>query len=175
MLVVQALVGGLLLTFGRRLFWLFVAACGFAIGLTLTTRFSTVRSEWLTLVVALGAGALCALLAVFFQRLAIGVAGFLAGALIVGNLFTALDLKEGIFFWVAFGIGGVLGATLMGVLFDWGLIALSSLAGSSLIVEVLQLPVLPGFLIWLALLGLGITVQVAQMRQRNRESRRQKP
>ncbi len=167
MLLAQVLAGGLLLTFGRRLFWLFVAACGFGIGLTLTARLSASQHEWLTIVVAVAAGALCALLAVFFQRLAIRVAGFLAGALTAGYLFTAFDLQKELFFWLIFAIGGIVGAILLGILFDWSLIALSSLAGSSLIVEVLPLPIVPQLVLWLVLLGLGIAIQVAQMRKRS--------
>jgi hypothetical protein len=165
MLIAQVLAGGVLLAFGRRLFWLFVAACGFAVGLRLTNQFLVTRSDWLALVVALAAGVLGALLALFFQHLAIGVAGFLAGALIAVGLFDRLGFQGDASFWIAFVIGGVLGAVLMKIIFDWSLIALSSLAGSSLIVEALGLKEMPEFLLWLLLLGLGVALQVAQMRR----------
>jgi len=164
MLVAHLLAGGSLLVFGRRLFWLFVAACGFAVGLTLANRFVLTRSDWLALIVAIAAGALGALIAVVFQRLAIGVAGFLAGVLIAVRLLDALDLRAGALFWIAVVIGGVLGAVLMETVFDWSLIGLSSLAGSSVIVEALRLKGAPGFLLWLVLIGLGVAVQAAQTR-----------
>jgi len=165
MLVAQVIAGALLLAFGRRLFWLFVAVCGFAVGLRLTNQFLVTRSDWLALIVALAAGLFGALLALFFQHLAIGVAGFLAGALIAAGVLDRLGFQGDPSFWIAFVIGGVLGAVLIKIIFDWSLIALSSLAGSSLIVEALQLRERPEFLLWLLLLGLGVAVQVAQMRR----------
>lgn len=168
MVIAQVLAGGLLLVFGRRLFWLFVAACGFAVGLRLTNQFLVTRSDWLALIVALAAGVLGALLALFFQHLAIGVAGFLAGALIAVRLLDRLGVQGDASFWMAFVIGGVLGAVLMKIVFDWSLIGLSSLAGSSLIVEALRLKEMPEFLLWLLLLVLGVAVQVAQMRRKVR-------
>jgi hypothetical protein len=158
------LVGGLLLAFGRRLFWLFVAACGFAVGLRLTDRFVGTRSDWLNLIVALAVGVLGALLALFFQHLAIGVAGFFAGALIAVRLLDSLGFQGDVLFWMALVIGGVLGSVLMKIVFDWSLIGLSSLAGSSVIVEALRLKGAPGFLLWLVLIGLGVAVQAAQTR-----------
>ncbi len=168
MLIAQVLAGGLLLAFGRRLFWLFVAACGFAIGLRLTNHLLVTRSDWRALIVALAAGVLGALLALFFQHLAIGVAGFLAGALIAVGVLDRLGLHGDASFWIAFVIGGVLGAVLIKIIFDWSLIALSSLAGSSLIVEALQLRKMPEFLLWLLLFGIGVALQVAQMRRKAR-------
>jgi len=170
MLIAQIIAGGLLLAFGRRLFWLFVATCGFAVALTLTSRFFVTWSGWLALIVSLAAGVLGAMLALLVQRLAIGVAGFLAGALISIHLLDTLGLQGGVVFWMAFVIGGVLGAVLMETVFDWSLIGLSSLAGSSLIVEALRFREMLGFLLWLTLLVGGVTVQVAQMRHKERLS-----
>lgn len=164
------LVGGLLLAFGRRLFWLFVAVCGFAVGLRLTDWFVGTRSEWLDLIVALAVGVLGALLALFFQHLAIGVAGFFAGALIAVRLLDRLGFQGDVLFWIALVIGGVLGCILMKIVFDWSLIGLSSLAGSSLIVEALRWRDMPGFLLWLLLFVLGVAVQVAQFRRTRRSS-----
>jgi hypothetical protein len=168
MLVAHMLAGGLLLAFGRRLFWFFVAACGFAAGITLTNRFLETRSDWLALIVGLVVGVLGGLLALFFQRLAIGVAGFLAGSLIAVRLLDRLGFQEGPFFWIALVIGGIVGAVLMKLVFDWSLIVLSCLAGSSLVVEALLLREMPGLLLWLILLAVGITAQAAQMRGGNR-------
>jgi hypothetical protein len=175
MLAAQLLAGGVLLVFGRKLFWLFVAACGFAVGLSLITRLFTIRSEGLILVIAMAAGVLAALLALAFQRLAIGVVGFLAGAWLAGDLIISLGLYGDAVFWTGCVIGGVLGAVLLEILFDWGLIALSALAGSLLIVQCLRLPILPGRLLRLGLLVLGIAVQAAHMRRTGRGPRYQTP
>ncbi|MBA2585578.1 MAG: hypothetical protein H0U99_03740, partial [Chthoniobacterales bacterium] len=69
-------VGIALLLCGRRLFWLFVAALGFAAGIYLTPLVVHEAPAWLALVISLGLGALGALFALLLQRLAIAVAGF---------------------------------------------------------------------------------------------------
>ena len=164
MLVVPIVVGLLLLLFGRKLFWLYIAACGFAVGLTMAIQIFSVQPEWLALLIGLGAGVLGALLAVFFQRLAIGIGGFLAGAFIAVTVARGVGFEGGPSFWVTLVLGGIVGAMLMVMLFDWGLIALSSLLGSSLIVPVFQLPRTAAFLAWAGLFGLGVAAQAAMIR-----------
>jgi len=168
MLFVTVVIGGLLLLFGRKLFWFFVAACGFAGGLTIATRWLSVRPEWLAFLIALGAGVLGALLAVFFQRLAIGVGGFLAGAFITVSIAGRFGFEGGAVFWAAFVVGGIVGAMLMAGIFDWGLILLSCLSGSSLIVEAFRSPQVPGLMVWAGLLVTGVAVQAAMMRHEKR-------
>ena len=80
MLFANFLVGGLLLGLGRKLFWFFVAASGFVAGLYIADRVLSIRPEWLVLVIGLVLGVIGAIAAVFIQKIAIGVAGFLAGA-----------------------------------------------------------------------------------------------
>jgi hypothetical protein len=170
MLVSQLVAGVVLLVFGRRLFWLFVAACGFAAGLSLAPQFTTTQSHGMALLIALTLGVLGAVLGLLFERLAIGVAGFLAGAFIAIRLLVVLDLRGPLAFWVAFVIGGLIGALLLGMVFDWGLIGLSSLAGSFLLVDAAHLSPSGnrGLPLWLGLLVFGVVVQAAQMRGRLR-------
>ena len=73
------IVGVAILLFGRKLFWLFVAALGFAVGLEIAAYFMREPPVWMTLLIALGLGLLGALLAIMLQKLAIAVAGFIAG------------------------------------------------------------------------------------------------
>jgi hypothetical protein len=86
MLIGRILAGALLLVLGRKLFWLFVAVVGFATGLMLATRFFQTQPEWLQLLIGIGFGLVGALLAYFFQEIAIAVAGFLAGGYIALSL-----------------------------------------------------------------------------------------
>ena len=134
LLVARILVGLLLLGFGRRLYWLFVAGVGFVAGLQLAPRLLPRDSDVLVVVVALGLALVGALVAVVATKVAIAVAGFVAGggiaALILGNLgVEASALNVGICL-----VAGIVGAVLMLAVFDWTLIALSSLAGASLLV-----------------------------------------
>jgi hypothetical protein len=170
MLVSQLLAGVVLLLFGRRLFWLFVAACGFAVGISLAPQLTTTPSQWRALLIALTLGVLGALLGLLFERLAIGVAGFLAGAYIAIRLLGVLGFQGPFAFWVAFVVGGLIGAVLLGMVFDWSLIGLSALAGSLLIADAAHLPPSGnrGLLLWLGLLVFGVVVQAAQMRGKAR-------
>jgi hypothetical protein len=76
MLVARSIVGAALLVFGRKLFWLFVAGIGFIAGLNVATSYLKGSPQWLILLLALVAGLIGALLAVFAQSIAIGIAGF---------------------------------------------------------------------------------------------------
>src|SRR5882762_9007846 len=77
--IVGALIGVVILLFGRKLFWLCVAAVGFAAGVELAPHLVHEPSPLLALTVALVLGFMGALLALFLQKIAIAVAGFLAG------------------------------------------------------------------------------------------------
>lgn len=122
MVALKVIVGALLLSLGRKIYWLFVAAIGFAAGLALASRLFQNQSEWVLLLAALGFGVIGAVLAIFFQRLAISLAGFVAGALIVDALFKAAGSGNSWLFYVLLIVGGIIGAVLVSVVFDWALI-----------------------------------------------------
>lgn len=168
MYILNTLVGTALLFFGRKAYWLFAAGAGFMTGLSLTGRLFRNAPEWLTIIVAIGIGLLGAVLAVFFQRVAIGLAGFLAGGYLLLNLASAFGLEQGLLPWLAFALGGILGLILVGLLFDWTLIGLSSLAGATMILEGFHLQRGIAFLVFLILLILGISVQAGIMRAERR-------
>ncbi len=159
----RILAGGLLLVLGRKLFWLFVAILGFAAGLTVAARLFHVQPEWLQLVIAIAVGILGALLAYFLEKIAIAVSGFLGGAYIATSLAISLagnmEPKGDVLSWVFFIVGGIVGAVLAVMLFDWALIILSSLAGALLVMEGLKLTGPVGWLIALGLFIVGIVIQ----------------
>lgn len=168
MFLAQILSGAVLLTLGRKLFWVFVAATGFAAGLYLATRVLEVKPEWMAIVIALAAGLIGALAAILIQRMAITIAGFIIGAFIALSLAGALGVERGLWWWAAAIAGGILGIALIAAAFDWALIGLSSLAGASLLVEGFRLT--PG-LAWPALLVLlvvGVLIQMGLMRSEGR-------
>lgn len=150
--------GGLLLAFGRRLFWLFVAAAGFFAGMRLAESLSPARPG-VGVFVGLALGLVAALLAVFVQRLAIFVGGFLAGGYLLVTIAGLFAANPGRFSWLLFLIGGVLGAILLNVIFDWALIILSSLVGAVLVARYsgAQAPV--SMLLVVALFIAGMVIQ----------------
>ena len=163
MFVGKILAGGLLIAFGRKLFWLYVALLGFAAGLSAASRLFHVQPEWLQLVIGVAFGIVGGLLAYFFQKVAVAVAGFLGGAYVATSLLTIFAYNPGrnddVLVWGLFLIGGIIGAALAAMVFDWALIILTSLAGALLVMEGLNLPMPAGWLIAVVLFIIGVILQ----------------
>jgi uncharacterized protein DUF4203 len=157
---VTLLVGLAVLLFGRRLFWLFVGAAGFAVGLHLAPALFT-GPEWLMVVVALVLGILGAVLAIFFQWVAVGLAGFLAG--VQGGLAAAAAFGfESRWLWAAAFALGILAAALALWLWDPILILLSALVGAALLAPLapVSATVRPWIFVGLAVVGIAIQVSL---------------
>jgi hypothetical protein len=107
---------------------------------------------------------LFAILAVFIQSLAIGVAGFFGGGYILLGFAGMLGLDRGIVSLIVFILGGVIGVLLVMWLFDWALITISSLAGASMLVQALHLQRDAGGVLLLILVIIGVSVQGAILR-----------
>ena len=156
--VINLILGAALLLAGRKLFWLFIAIIGFITGVQLAPLFWT-GPEWTAVLVGIIVGILFALLAVFIEALAIGVAGFLVGGYVLTTFTGLLGLNEGILFWILYAIGGMVGLLLVMFLFDWALIILSSLAGAALIVQALVADTGLGGIVFIGLFLLGVLIQ----------------
>ena len=160
MFIAQLVVGAGLLVAGRRLFWFFVAGLGFIAGIAIVGRVFAAESEWTKLVIGLIAGLLGTVLAISLQKLAVGLAGFLAGGYVVVNLLQILGIDFGVPGWLPFVIGGIIGAVLIGILFEFALVALSSLTGSVLIVRTLDVSQIVGVGLLTGLFTFGFLIQV---------------
>ena len=163
--------GGALLLVGRRLFWLFVAVIGFAIGVQIAARMLH-GSELLVILAGLGFGILFAVLAIFVETMAIGVAGFLGGGYIFLSIARAFGFDRTAFTWIIFIAGGIIGAALIAVLFDWALILLSSLAGASMVVEDIQFGRFAAALIFITALAIGVSIQASILHNEKRLERK---
>ena len=166
--IISVIVGAAILLFGRKLFWLFVAALGFAIGLEIATYFMKEPPQWLMLLVALGCGVIGALLAILLQKLAIAIAGFLAGGRIAWALAAAFFVEHANYRGITFVIGGILGALLLLALFDWVLILLSSVEGAHLISNGITLPEKGAMILFIALAVIGVVIQGSMLRRSKR-------
>ncbi len=164
----RILLGMVLLAFGRRLFWLFVGAVGFVAGARFADKFLPGQSEDVYVIFCLIVGAVSAVLAVTLRKIALGVAGFLAGGYLLMQLLAAgtsahvqfAGSAAGDFApWMAFVVGGLAGALLMNAVFTWTLIVLSSLCGAAVVCESLHNvapPVVSAVFTGLAILGVVI-------------------
>ncbi len=166
MIWVPVAVGLLLLLFGRRLYWLFVGAIGFAVGMNVASRALERESETTRLALALVVGLVGVILALFLQRVAIALAGFLAGAWLGAGLWNALSGSPSSLPWLAALAGGILGAVLSATLFDWVLIVISSLAGATLVAQYLPVARDAQGVVIAVLALVGIVVQASARRHR---------
>jgi hypothetical protein len=163
--MVGALVGVVILLFGRRLFWLCVAAVGFAAGVEIAPHLVHEPSQLLALSLALILGFIGALLALFLQKIAIAVVGFLSGGKLALALAAAFLGNASQYYWLTFIIGGIVGALLLLMLFDWALIFISSIVGAYLIESVVKLPPTGITILFLVLVVIGVVVQAAMLRR----------
>ncbi len=168
----NVVIGVLFLTFGRRLFWLFVGLVGFITGFSLAPRLLPGQNVWVILLAAFLVGLLGAFLAVIIQRVAAGIAGFLIGGYLLNSLLINIEVDLSSSWWITYLIGGLIGFALILALFDWALIILSSLAGASLIVQSLALAPSLALLAFLVLLLVGIAIQAGWMHASNEAGRR---
>lgn len=162
--IFNPLLGAALLVAGRKLFWLFVGAAGFVTGLQLASRF-TQGSDAVALVIGLVIGIVFALLAIFLQKVAVAIAGFLAGGYILTAAAGMLGADTGAVFWIVYLLGGIIGLFLVSFLFDWALITLSSLAGSSLIVQALFPQNAAAGVVYFILFIIGMLIQGSVLRR----------
>jgi len=169
------LVGLVLLLAGRRLFWVVLGAAGFLAGMTVAMVFLEGEAPALVLGLGLLAGLIAAGLAIFVQKLAVAVAGFLVGGygavLLLGPHLGASPVPE----WAIFVVAGVLAAILARMLFEWALIAVSALFGALLILAAatalypdLTTPT-TATVACLALTLLGALVQLSRLRKKKKE------
>jgi hypothetical protein len=157
--ILVIIVGVAVLLLGRRLFWLFVGAVGFLVGVELAGRFISAQPQWVIILIALVIGLVGAVLAVVLQKIAIAIAGFLVGAAVASAAITFLGLHLGRFEWIPLVVGGFIGAIFVIAIFDWALIILSSLTGAVLILQSLELKPAVAPLAFLGLFIVGIIVQ----------------
>jgi Domain of unknown function (DUF4203) len=163
--IVGVLIGVVILFFGRRLFWLCVAAVGFAVGVEIAPQLVNEPSSLVALVVALVFGVLGALLALFLQKVAIAVLGFLAGGKLACAIAAAFFVHYAQYSTIIFIAGGIIGAILLLVLFDWALIVVSSFIGAYLIQSAIVLPPIGSTLVFVGLAIIGIIVQATSFRR----------
>jgi uncharacterized protein DUF4203 len=159
--IVGVLIGIVILFFGRKLFWLCVAAVGFALGVEIAPHLVNEPSSVLALLVALALGVLGALLALFLQKIAIAVLGFLAGGKLASAIAAAFFVHYAQYSTIIFVVGGIIGAILLLAVFDWALIVVSSFIGAYLIQSAIVLPPTGSTIVFIGLAILGIVVQAA--------------
>jgi hypothetical protein len=163
--IIGVLIGIAILFFGRKLFWLTVAAVGFAVGVEIAPLLVNESSSLLALLIALVLGVFGALLALFLQKVAIAVLGFFAGGKLATAIAAAFFVHYAQYSTIIFVIGGIIGAILLLAVFGWALIVVSSFIGAYLIQSAIVLPPTGSTLVFIGLAIVGIFVQAASFRR----------
>jgi len=176
MSIMYYLIGVILLIAGRKLYWFFSAVAGMIAGLYLGAVVLDASSQGWQIAFAVIGAALGAILAVGLQKLAIGLVGFIAGGYGAMFLWQTLGLPDGRIELLPFIVGGIVAAVLVALAFEYGLIALTSWGGATLISRELDLS---GWLSAAAFFGLiiaGVVIQaVSLVAERKRERLKAQP
>jgi hypothetical protein len=143
---------------------------GFAIGIQVATRFFH-GSELIIVGAGLVFGIIFAILAIFLESISIAIAGFLGGGFILLTIITLFGLDKGIWSWIAFIIGGLIGLAVIAFLFDWALITISSLTGASLVLSGFNIANATAGVIFLVLFIAGVIIQGSEL-QKNGPTRK---
>ena len=159
MTILYLILGVVLLIAGRKLYWFFTAAVGMVGGIYLGGVVLEAQNEGWQIAFAVIGAILGAILAVALQKLAIAVAGFLAGGFGAIFLWQALGFSSGNIEWVPFIIGGIIGTVLVAIAFEYGLIALTAWAGATLISQQLDIGGWVGVAAFTGLLIAGAVIQ----------------
>ncbi|HSS76295.1 MAG TPA: hypothetical protein VLV54_06075 [Thermoanaerobaculia bacterium] len=128
--------GAALLLAGRRLFWLFVGLVGFVTVYQWFEPYGAAPN--VRLLVAVLAGIVGVVLAIFLQKVAVAMAGFFVGGWFVTQLLGLHMAHPGGMELLVFAVAGIFAAILAVKLFDVALVLFSSLAGAGLIVDALH-------------------------------------
>jgi hypothetical protein len=169
--IVHILVGLVLLLFGRKLFWLFVGYAGFVVSFNYAHQILDVPPGLIPFLIALGVGIIGAILAIFLQQIAIVLSGFFAGGYLTVNIVQRLGYYSIQRFWWLYLLGGVLGAVLLWVIFDYALIFLSSVIGAFTVITANIFQPQINSIVFVALFVIGVIVQILQLRKEIETSR----
>jgi hypothetical protein len=157
MVIFNIILGIILLLFGRKLFWFFVAVAGFIVGIEFAAMFLADKPQWVLLLVGFATGSLGALVAIFAQRFAFALAGFYAGTFLTLLLVQPFISSEVILIFLL--AGGLIGAGLSFWILDPALIILSCLIGAGAIVKALGTGQISSAVIFVLLVSAGIFIQ----------------
>ncbi|RME97454.1 MAG: DUF4203 domain-containing protein [Chloroflexi bacterium] len=157
--IITLIAGVAVLVAGRRLFWLTVGAIGFAVSVGLVLNNVDLPSVWLVVIVGLIAGVAGAVLAMLLQKVAVIVAGVLAGAYLLTWLAHGFFPDLGAWQVATLLAGAIIGGILASVLLETALVVLSAVVGAAMIVGVFELQPIISLALFLVLLAIGVLVQ----------------
>jgi len=155
--LVRLLLGLIILLAGRNVFWLFIGAIGFLVGVDLANIWLVDQAGWLIIGVGIAAGLVGAILAVVLERVAFALAGSYAAVFLTIAIAENLG-SQGVSPTIVV-VAGVVGAMLGALLTDWAIIILSALAGAAAVSSIFVMTPTVQYASIVALATLGVIVQ----------------
>jgi len=151
--------GFVILIIGNQLPWLFVASVGFIAGYILGQQPLIGLSGIPLIMFSSGFALIGGLLVIYIKRIMLVLAGFLAGVYICQYLPPALGWTSEWITWYVLLIAGLIAAVLIFIWQSLALIFVSSLAGTTLVIQYIQIVRIPQVLLFVILFAFGITAQ----------------
>lgn len=162
MLALSIILGAIVLLFGRKLFWAFVAIAGFLIGIEIAGSLMADQTVGLQILVGIGLGVIGAVIAVIAERVGFALAGLFAvgylGVIVGGTMMPDVNPL------VWFTAGGLCGAILAALLMDRAIIVLSSFVGATAIVAPMKFSPNLALVATIGLIIVGIAFQWRSLR-----------
>ena len=159
MRLITILLGFVLLVGGNQLYWMFVGTVGFLLGARIAELIGFDQSEWQLLTFSLAAGLACTFLSYYLKKIMVILAGFLAGGYFITSMPAVLGWSEILASWQSFVIAGALSSLLLILSYSLALIVVSTLSGSTLIVQNLTFGTVSTQAMFLVLIIFGIIAQ----------------
>jgi hypothetical protein len=107
-------------------------------------------------------------MAVVLQRVAVALAGGLAGGMLAMRIVAMLGSTSEPARWIFFIVGAVLAAILVLAIFGWALIVISALSGANLVSEALPIDQTAQLIVIAILFVIGVLVQAGMLGGSNR-------
>jgi hypothetical protein len=152
-------IGFMMLIAGRPIYSVFVGSIGFLVGTYLADLITVLPPEWNSFFIPMLFAIIGVALTQAFKRWAAGVAGFIAGGMMIINLPNAFGSGG---YWTSpylFAAAGIVSVILLFFIYDFALIVLSSLMAVTLILSYMKVGNLDQGAMFLILAIFGMITQ----------------
>lgn len=162
--LIALLIGGALLFFGGRYYWLVAGGVGFLFGTNLGSAPDGGVVTGSAIAMGVLFGFIAAVASVFITKFALSISGFIMGGILMVRLIEAIGWDLGSTF-AAFLIGGILGFLLVIISQEWALIFLSVITGAAIVVNQLVADAANAQFVYILLVLVGFMFQLFMMRR----------
>ncbi len=139
--IAKGVFGGLMLFLGRDMDWLFSLGLGLLVGLKLTTLLEANTPQWMIILVVVATGAVSVLPYLVYPEASFIFTGFFFGGFVLSEYgsdllraFSGVGLSGSE--WLIFTVGAVIGAAVIGLTREWGIMFATAMAGGFLISDI---------------------------------------